>query len=371
MALVLPKVKSFGEEFGSALGGGLGQGFSSGLERSKNQIQEEKYGKRLSELTGEDLTGLPLDFQKMAYEYGLKNQNEASKLRGGAEEDQKNYQTVKENFGEKFANVWKAAPEGGKTQMITAALDSIQRGDDLAGLLDFSKQDMNESDENSTISPKKPPGITPKEWAKQKSTQLYDINKPILKEADDIRKNLALQEQAIEDLMQSSPDVGIRDWVADFFDFEPLRSESGAKFKTAVKDFFLTDIARVGARPNQWVEKQLLSALPVAGRTPTSNMITTAGLEFKKDLAKERLRILDELTDKYGYSEIDLSKTTNKMMKSYVVERQKLLEDQIRGIKNRESKLSGKMIRVIDPNGEEYEIDESEVELLPEGYLIK
>lgn len=371
MVLLLPKVKSFGEEFGSALGGGLGQGFSSGFERSKNQLQEEKYGKRLSELTGKDLTGLPLEFQKMAYEYNLKNQNEAAKLRGGAEEDQKNYQTVKDRFGEKFANLWNAAPEGGKTQMITAALDAIQRGDNLSGLLDVAQPNQDLSNETPVESLKKPPGITPKEWAKQKSTQLYEINKPILKEAEDIRKNLSLQEQAIEDLMESSPDVGIRDWLADVFEFEPLRSESGAKFKTGVKDFFLTDISRVGARPNQWVEKQLLSALPVAGRTPVSNMITTAGLKFKKDLAKKRLEILDELTDKYGYSEIDLSKTTNKMMKSYVEERQNLLRDEIKDIKNRESKLSGRMVRVIDPNGEEYEIDEREVELLPEGYLIK
>lgn len=339
--------------------------FASEIMQGMQQNQKNTQANKVAQdLLGIDLSAFDPKTRDQIVAERLKNQGELS-------ENNSSYQTVKERFGEKFANLYKSSPEGAKTQLITHALDAIQRGDNLSGLLDFAQPDMNTQQPDVIEGPKKPPGITPKEWAKQKSTQLYEINKPILKEADDIRKNLALQEQAIEDLMESSPDVGIRDWIADVFEFEPFRSESGAKFKTGVKDFFLTDISRVGARPNQWVEKQLLSALPVAGRTPTSNMITTAGLKFKKDLAKKRLEILDDLTDKYGYSEIDLSKTANKMLKSYVVERQKLLEEEIRDIKNRENNLSGRLIDVIGPDGEEYEVDESEIENLPEGYLIK
>lgn len=350
--------------FAQSILGGISEGIGPAIQNYQSSHKNRQANQMAQELLGVDVSGLNEKTRDQLIVDRFKNQ-------AGTTENDASYQIVKERFGDKFANLYKASPEGAKTQLITHALDAIQRGDNLSGLLEFSQPDIVNSNETEVQLPKKPPGITPKEWAKQKSTQLYDINKPILKEAGELRKNLAMQEQAIEDLMESSPDVGIRDWMADYFDIEPLRSESGAKFKTAVKEFFLADMPRVGVRPNQWVEKQLLSALPVAGRSPTSNMITTAGLRFKKDISKKRLEIIDELSNKYGYSEIDLDKTANKMIKSYAVERQKLLENEIRDIKNRESKLSGKTIEVIGPDGEEYEVDESEIEILPEGYLIK
>jgi hypothetical protein len=171
--------------------------------------------------------------------------------------------------------------------------------------------------------------------------------------------------------MNAAPDVGWRDYLSDRFGFEPLRSSEGVKLKTAVKDFFLSDIGRVGARPNMFVEQQLFDALPMVGRSAEANQITAAGLQFKVDLAKKRQELIDELSDEYGYSQIDLDKTAFKMMKSYVTERQKLLESQIKDIKKKKESLSGRMIDVVGPDGQVYEVDESEVESLPEGFMVQ
>ncbi len=59
-------------------------------------------------------------------------------------------------------------------------------------------------------------------------------------------------------------------------------------------------------------------------------------------------------------------------LKSYVTERQKLLEEQIKSIKaeDKEEELSGRMIDIKGPDGQIYEVDESEIEQLPEGYLV-
>lgn len=347
--------------------------------------QEQRQPGFLESLLGSSISSMDKYSQEkskeraLEKEYKLKGELEQEKYNykslADLESDKKNYQTISDTFGKKFADVWLSSPQGGKTELLKLGIDSIQRGNDLEELLGgISIPEQNNvgiSPEESMDLPKKPKGITPKEWAKQKSTQLYEVNKPVIKELGDIRKNIPIQEQAIEDLMEAAPGVGLRDWLADTFEIEPFRTESGAKLKTALKDFFLSDISRVGARPNMWVEKQLFASLPTIGRDPVSNMITTAGLKFKKDLSKRRMEIIDELSDKYGYSGIDLDKTANKMMKSYVIERQKLLEDEIRSIKNRENKLSGKMIDIVGPDGEEYEVDESEVEFLPEGYLIR
>lgn len=360
------KKPSFGQKFSNAVGAGLQSG-NQLMQQYQLQQQQAQEKEALRGLLGEEYANAPRDFQKMAYESKLKQQEQAEKLQG--EENQ--LKILEDTFGKKFADIYKTSSEGGRTQLLSHALDALERGEDLAGILNYEQEsNPNISSESTPEGPKKPKGITSKEWVKMKGEQLWTINQPIVKEMDTTRKNIALQEQAIADLEIAAPDVGIRDWLADTFEFEPLRSESGAKFKTGVKDFFLSDVSRVGARPNQWVEQQLMAALPVAGRTPESNLITVAGLKFKKDLSKKRAEIIDDLTTNYGYSEIDLGKTANKMMKSYTEERQKLLEDEIKSIHSRKKNLSGELLDVIGPNGEIYEIDRKEVEHLPEGFRL-
>ena len=186
----------------------------------------------------------------------------------------------------------------------------------------------------------------------QKRSEFFEINKPLIKELEDTRKNIPIQEQAIMDIESAALGVGLRDYLAETFHFEPLRTEEGAKLKTAIKDFFLSDLTRAGARPNMWIEQQLADALPKIGRDPTANLITAAGMKFKLDLAKERVRLLDELSDKYGYSDINLDRTASKMMKSYVEERQKILKDQIKAIKmenSPEEKSPKGYVRMQDP----------------------
>lgn len=201
-------------------------------------------------------------------------------------------------------------------------------------------------------------------YARQESR---DINVPIEKELMQVRKNIPLQRQAIEDIKSAAPNVGTRDYIADLFNFEPLRTAEGTKLKTAVKDFFLSDLTRVGARPNQWIEQQLADALPKIGREPLSNLITAAGLDFKVDLAEKRAEVLDRLAEedreKYGYVRADREKRAYQEMKPYVSERQKELEKEIRKLKSTPLKAKETLkVRVQGPDGSIYEIDSTDVE---------
>lgn len=357
---------SFGEKFSQAVGTGLGLGSEIMQRRSEQEA--------LSNILGPEAANLPRDFQKMAYQSQLQRQQLSEKLQGEDLLEQESLKTLENAFGKRFSDVFKAATVQGRSELLKKALDAKQRGIDIneylssiPGIENIDQPEINISPEG----PKKPKGMTTSEWTKEKSKHLYDINQPILKELGQGRKNIPLQEQAIEDIKNASPDVGWRDYLADISGIEPLRSSEGVKLKTAVKDFFLSDLTRAGTRPNQWIEQQLASALPAIGRSSEANLITAAGLEFKVDLAKKRHELIDELTDEYGYSQIDLDKTASKMMKSYVMERQKLLERQIREIKKKKESLSGRMIDVMGPDGNIYEVDESEVESLPEGYRIQ
>jgi|SRR5215469_13114447 len=349
MVLVLPKVKSFGEEFGGNLGAGLGQGFAQTMIGK----QQEKS-----------------DFRRMQEQSRLKQEEQAVKLQG----DEEGLKTLEDAFGKRFADVFKASTVQGRSELLKKALDAKQRGLDINDYLSANPElDQREFTEieSRTEGPKKPQGMTTAEWTKEKSKHLYDVNQPVLKELSQMRKNIPIQEQAVEDIMNASPDVGWRDYLAERFGFEPLRSSEGVKLKTAIKDFFLSDLSRAGARPNMWVEQQLAGALPAIGRSAEANQITAAGLQFKVDLAKKRQELIDDLSDEYGYSQIDLDKTATKMMKSFVSERQKLLERQIREIKSKKEALSGRIIDVMGPDGQVYEVDESEVESLPEGFRIQ
>jgi len=190
-----------------------------------------------------------------------------------------------------------------------------------------------------------------------------DIAKPILLELNQVRKNIPYQEQAIEDIKEASPNVGWRDFVADLVGAEPLRTAEGARLKTAIKDFFLSDLTRAGARPNQWIEQQLADALPKIGRSKEANLITAEGLKFKVDLAKKRMEIIDKLAEdqkkRHGYVKGDIDSLSYNMMKPYVKERQKELKTAIEEIKKSEKSTSVErgFKRMTNPEtGEMYDI---------------
>ena len=187
-----------------------------------------------------------------------------------------------------------------------------------------------------------------------------EIAKPLFNEMNLVRKNIPLQEQAIDDIVNASPDVGALDYFADVTGFEPLRSAAGAKLKTGIKDFFLSDLTRAGARPNQWIEQQLADALPKIGRSPEANLITAEGLKFKTDLAKKRVELFDQFVkedqDKYGRAKgSTIDSRIYQAMKPYVIERQKQLKNNIENIKS-ETKINPQYVRMISPNGEVYDI---------------
>lgn len=344
---------SFGQQLSAGIGNALGMG--------QQLMQEHQQKEAMRQL------GLPEnlspDLQKVALAEMLRSQGK-EKLLGQKQ------QLLQDLFGgqgqpQRGIGQQLAAGEPEQTQMaqgfdptqitdekiIQAELVDPQLANLMRGLKDTAIREQSAQKKREFEREKFEYGKTA-EKEKSKKAETFAINKPLINELNEIRKNIPLQEQAIADIESAAPGVGIRDYLADTFGIEPLRSSEGVKLKTAVKDFFLSDLTRAGARPNQWIEMQLADALPKTGRDPASNLITAAGMKFKVDLAKERARLLDDLSEKYGYSDIDLDRTANKMMKSYVEERQKLLQQQIKDIKmqsSEEEKSPKGYVRMTNP----------------------
>jgi hypothetical protein len=145
---------------------------------------------------------------------------------------------------------------------------------------------------------------------------------PILKKYDEIAANLPFKESALNTIEQNMTDTGISDFIADATGFEPLRSASASRAKTGLKEYLLSNLVRAGARPNQWIEQQINSALPNFGRNAEANESVTRILRNQFDLEKSKTDLIFDLAKKdreeYGYEHGDLEERANKELKPII-----------------------------------------------------
>ena len=208
-----------------------------------------------------------------------------------------------------------------------------------------------------------------------------------LNEADKIGKELPIAESSIrameDSVLSGDQSYWSPDNIAELTGVEAFRTAKGGQFKTAAKTFFISDLKASGARPNQFIEKQFVDALAKVGRSEYANQTVIESFKFSHDLKKNWVDTVRELEAKYydelGYMPGNFAGIVEKTMEPYVKERQKQYERRLKDISVAEKKgekllppgLSGKTIDVIGPDGNEYELDESEVDQLPPGFRIK
>jgi len=340
----------------------LGAGVGKGLEGAQQLYQQHQFEK-----SNPQLSGLPPELQKIALAEQLKGQSRENILR------QKH---------DMFSNIF--GGQGKKQQNQTFSPDEQNAMGSMGNeSQQFDPSQISDQDiiELSTIDPQMAMAAqrAKNESLKQKRhdedidlrkneirrKEETEISKPILLEMNQVRKNIPLQEQAIEDIISASPNVSALDYFADVTGFEPLRSAEGAKLKTGIKDFFLSDLTRTGSRPNMWIEQQLADALPKIGRSKEANLITAEGLRFKTDLAKHRMETIDRLAEKdrekYGYVKADIDSRAYKDMKKYVIDRQKQLSENIKKIKS-QNKGKKDVFKMTSPDGSVYEISSDDVD---------
>ena len=128
-----------------------------------------------------------------------------------------------------------------------------------------------------------------------------------------------------------------RDNLAEITGIEGFRSNEGSIFKTAGKEFFLGNIGRAGARPNQWIEQQIADMMPKVGRNVDANLSVQRALENELDLDEERVRLTnqtyDDLEKKGDLSKGSLGRIVNDKMTKYATEKQDILFNDLRAIK--------------------------------------
>lgn len=173
-----------------------------------------------------------------------------------------------------------------------------------------------------------------------------EISKDVLKENEKEAQSLIQSESAL-DLMEtaiSSRDQSFfsLDNLAELSGIEGLRSKEGALFKTAGKEFFLGNISRAGARPNQFIEKQVADMLPKIGRSTAANLSVTRAFRNENELKKEKIRLTRDLaTDlekDLGYVPKNIGQLRDEKLKIFAEKKQKELNNDLRAIKSLDEK---------------------------------
>lgn len=143
----------------------------------------------------------------------------------------------------------------------------------------------------------------------------------INKEREALRNKRFAVPQMQEAIEQGNFGFFSLDNLSNLFHIEGLRTASGAKLVGAAKEFLLSNIARAGARPNQWIEQQIAAALPQVGQKKEAAATLAELLRAEVDLQSERVRIADELGAKYekemGFVPRDIGAQVDAKMRDY------------------------------------------------------
>lgn len=163
----------------------------------------------------------------------------------------------------------------------------------------------------------------------------------VLERADQIAEQIPKKRTAVNLMKDAVANRNLGffspDNLAELTGIEGLRSQEGAIFKTAGKEYFLGNIARAGARPNQWIEQQIADMMAKIGRTPEANLSVLRALENELDLDEARVRITEEVSDRLrnegDYGQGKLGSLVNKDLSQYAEAKQTVLFNDLRAIK--------------------------------------
>jgi len=376
-----PQKRSFAQKLNEGVGRGLEMGSQLIQQHQAKQKQEQQI-KQMDEtiykLTGQNVSGLPVDAK-------TKFLQEVTKGEYSLE-------------GRKLGTQGKS-PAGGLTGQpvppeVSQKLNEIVRGapnssaDELKGMMD--EQGIPPAYSNGYVENRRRQDERIAASKDKRSEAGQKRAEKILDEGDILGKELPLLESsvmAMEDAIQNGDQsFWSLDNLAELTGSELFRTAKGGQFKTAAKTYFLNDLKSSGGRPNMFIEKMLADALPKMGRSEEANQTVLESFKFSNDLKKKRHETIRDLEKYYeesmGFLPGRFNSIVEENMKPYIEERQKDYEKRLKEIaviekkkskkgKEKKSQLSGTFIDVMGPDGQMYEIDQSEVDQLPEGYKIQ
>lgn len=319
--------------------------------------------------------------------------------------DEESSKQIEKAFGPQFAKIWKNAPMGGKTELIKQGLDAKLRGVDINEMLKDSGFESTDQSQTQLAQTKKPPqikdgkipedfqwpdftkapeGYTPKDWRGERKTWRQE-NSPVFLEnktrlSNDKKDALSIKRlKAINKDLPSgldriiiNPDTGEPYGLAQLTgkvppavqEFEKIR----AQFQNRAKDAF-------GSRVTNFDLLSYMKQFPTLLNTEEGRSRIIDMIRINNDLDSLYNDALDKVYKKYGLNGIPMEKA-DELARSLIEDRTEELNNEYMQIDDRNhmeegASPSGRMVDVIGPDGQMYEVDEREVEQLPQGFIIQ
>ena len=129
-----PQKVSFGQKLNEGVGRALE--FSSQMLQAKEKERQHHEENEAAKKLGIDLSGIrdPKIRQEAVAEH-LKGMNQQAlqqqKKQELQQQDFEDYSAIEGRFGKNFADIWKAASTGGRTELLKNAIEAARRGEDI------------------------------------------------------------------------------------------------------------------------------------------------------------------------------------------------------------------------------------------------
>ncbi len=302
---------------------------------------------------------LPQEFQKLSHQSKLKREEQAQKLTGESEAEARDYKVVSDRFGKEFADTWRAAPIGGRTELLKFAIENYQRGEDIGQLLRDSGMNAQQptSQENvpSELSEEGKPkerfidydkGLTPKERTSRQNAR-YTQALPLYTASQQKVHSYDMMGEEIGTLQQLSPQIS--GW--ERLNINPTNGEliipaaasaEAQQFVKTVNDFTIQAKDSYGSRVTNFDLNQFMRRLPTLANSAEGRERILEQMSIINDLNKMYEQSLHKVLDDHGgIRNIDWDKASDIAYKKFQkdsVPLKKQLKD-LSSSDNREFKL--------------------------------
>lgn len=377
--------------FGEKLSLGVGRGLSAAQElmQQQQQLQEQqRRGAQAQQLFGQDISAFDPETQRALLVQKMKEDAEKKTFLQDLNVEQESYNTIANQFGKEFADVWKATPIGGRTALMQAAIDASARGMNIQEIFKGlqkqppgtqpSAQPAKEPkvEEEWPDFTQRPVGYTPKEWANTRKEWRKE-NAPIFQQVRDKTKALSDDLRDVKSLTNINeskklpegfarliinPETGEPYGAAQVVGLASPEAQQWvkiiARFQNRAKDAY-------GSRVTNFDLVQFMKQFPGLLNTKEGRerILKMVDINFKLDhLYNESLK---KVYTKYGLGNIP-QEEAERLAEEKIKDKADALEKEYMALTEPEERV----VDVIGPDGE-YTVKESEVEMLPEGYRLK
>lgn len=154
------------------------------------------------------------------------------------------------------------------------------------------------------------------------------------------RQKVSAGKQLVSAIETGDTGVWSANNLARITGIDAFRDASGQQFLTAGKEYFLANLERVKGRPNQFLEQQLLSALPQLGQKKNAQMVAAKMALADSQIGQAEIDIYDRIKQEdlrtKGFVGADAEQRTQKELGSMVDDIEKNLAYDIRKLQEQD-----------------------------------